>query len=181
MGKTAEGAVWLNEDQLPPYDYWQFWRNTEDADVGRFMRLFTELPDTEITMYEELRGTEINEAKMVLANEATALCHGQSAAIAASKTAHKTFAEGGTGDDLPSLIINKNELSNGMPAFLLLTKLGLSRSNSEARRLIKSGGARVNDKKIIHELANVTAEDINREGIVKISVGKKRHAILQIK
>lgn len=178
MGKTAEGAIWLNKERLPPYEFWQFWRNTEDTDVGRFMRLFTELPDAEIAEYEKLEGSDINEAKSVLATEATALCHGRAAAIAASESARRTFAEGGIGNDLPCISLKKEELIDGLPAFVLFTRAGLAKSNSEARRLIKSGGAKLNGKKISEELAQITTIDINQDGVIKLSAGKKRHALL---
>ncbi|MEE2933882.1 MAG: tyrosine--tRNA ligase [Pseudomonadota bacterium] len=178
MGKTAEGAIWLNKERLPPYEFWQFWRNTEDTDVARFMRLFTELPDTEIAEYEKLEGSDINEAKSVLATEATALCHGRAAAIAASESARRTFAEGGIGNDLPCISLKKEELIDGLPAFVLFTRAGLAKSNSEARRLIKSGGAKLNGKKISEELAQITTIDINQDGVIKLSAGKKRHALL---
>tara|TARA_B100000989_G_scaffold113480_1_gene83388 strand:- start:541 stop:1794 length:1254 start_codon:yes stop_codon:yes gene_type:complete len=178
MGKSAEGAIWLNKERLPPYEFWQFWRNTEDTDVGRFMRLFTELPDSEIAEYEKLDGADINEAKSVLATEATALCHGRAAAMAASESARRTFAEGGIGNDLPCFSLKKKELIDGLPAFVLFTRAGLAKSNSEARRLIKSGGAKLNDKKISEELAQITTTDINQDGVIKLSAGKKRHALL---
>ncbi len=181
MGKTAEGAVWLNKERLPPYEYWQFWRNTEDTDVGRFMRLFTEIPDSEIAKYEKLEGADINEAKSLLATEATALCHGRAAAIAASESARRTFAEGGIGDDLPCISLKREELIEGLPAFVLFTRAGLAKSNSEARRLIKSGGAKLNDEKINEELAQITATDVDQDGVIKLSAGKKRHALLLAK
>ncbi|MEC7649662.1 MAG: tyrosine--tRNA ligase, partial [Pseudomonadota bacterium] len=136
MGKTASGAVWLNADMLSPYDYWQYWRNTEDADVGRFMRLFTELSLNEIAEIEKLEGAEINEAKIKLANEATRMCHGDDAAQAAEDTARRTFVEGGSGEDLPRVEIGKDRLSSGVPIYELMRKAGLAKSNSEARRLI---------------------------------------------
>ncbi|MBC27941.1 MAG: tyrosine--tRNA ligase [Rhodospirillaceae bacterium] len=181
MGKTADGAVWLNKERLSPYEYWQFWRNTEDTDVGRFMRLFTELPDSEIAKYEKLEGEDINEAKSLLATEATALCHGRAAAMAASDSARRTFAEGGIGDDLPCISLRNEELVDGLPAFVLFTRAGLAKSNSEARRLIKNGGAKLNDEKINEELAQITTTDINQDGVIKLSAGKKRHALLLIK
>ena len=137
MGKTAAGAVWLNEDMLSAYDYWQYWRNTEDADVGRFLRLFTELPLDEIARLERLEGSEINEAKIVLSSEATAMCHGPAAAKAAAETARQTFQEGGAGDDLPRIDVTRTHLSAGVPLYELLRETGLAKSNGEARRLIK--------------------------------------------
>ncbi|MBE88320.1 MAG: tyrosine--tRNA ligase [Rhodospirillaceae bacterium] len=179
MGKTADGAIWLNEDRLRSYDYWQFWRNTEDADVGRFLKLFTELPDSEIKRFEALKGAEINDAKIALADAATALCHGVDAAHSASETAHKTFAEGRFGEDLPRIAIPATELADGIPAFVLIARTHLAKSNSDARRLIKGGGARLNDKKIEDENHSISSIDINDQGIIKLSAGKKRHAVVQ--
>src|SRR5207245_6518926 len=145
MGKTAQGAVWLNPDRLSPFDYWQFWRNTEDTDVGRFLRLFTELPLAEIARLEKLRDAEINEAKKLLATEATALCHGRAAADAAAETAREVFEAGGAGEALPQVTVPRAALARGLPAFELFVRAGLAASNGEARRLIKGGGARIND------------------------------------
>ena len=180
MGKTAKGAVWLSEDMLSPYDYWQFWRNTEDADVGRFLRLFTELPDDEIARLEELEGAEINDAKKVLATEATAMCHGAAAAAAAADTAQKTFEKGKTGAALPTIDIPRAELEAGMPAFDLLRRCGLAASGGEARRLIKGGGARVNDTVIGEDTQPVTLQDLGEDGTIKMSAGKKRHALVRL-
>ena len=179
MGKTADGAIWLNEDRLRSYDYWQFWRNTEDADVGRFLKLFTELPISEIKRFEALKGAEINDAKIALADGATALCHGVDAAHSAAETAHKTFGEGRFGEDLPRITIPATELSDGIPAFVLIARTHLAKSNSDARRLIKGGGARLNDKKIEDENLKISSIDINDQGIIKLSAGKKRHALVQ--
>ncbi len=179
MGKTASGAVWLNEDRLPAYDYWQYWRNTEDADVGRFLRLFTELPAAEIARLEALQGAEINEAKIVLANEATRLCHGADAAAAAAETARKTFVEGAIGDALPSIDVPEAELRPGIAAFALVTRAGLTQSNGEARRLIKGGGVRVNDVRLQDESATVSLADVNDDGVIKLSAGRKRHALVR--
>jgi tyrosyl-tRNA synthetase len=179
MGKTEKGAVWLNAERLSPYDYWQFWRNTEDADVGRFLRLFTELPEAEIRRLESLSGSGINEAKQVLATEATALCHGSDAAAAAAETARRVFAEGGTGDDLPTITVPRAELERGIPAFEILVRAGLAASNGEARRLIKGGGARVNDRVIASETELVRMSDVTAEGTIKLSAGKKRHALVR--
>ncbi|OHC73456.1 MAG: tyrosine--tRNA ligase, partial [Rhodospirillales bacterium RIFCSPLOWO2_01_FULL_65_14] len=148
MGKTAEGAVWLNEDMFSAYDYWQYWRNTADADVGRFLRLFTELPLGEIKRLEALKGEEINDAKKTLANHATLLCHGEKAAAEAGETARKTFEEGTSGAALPTLTLPRAALEKGLPAFDLLKRAGLAESNAAARRLIKGGGGRVNDSLI---------------------------------
>jgi len=179
MGKTAQGAVWLNADMLSPYDYWQFWRNTDDADVGRFMRLFTELPADEITRFEALEGAEVNDAKQRLAEAATTLCHGAEAAEAAARTAHKTFGEGAYGGALPVVDVPRVELEDGIAAFELFRRSELCATGGEARRLIKGGGARVNDAPITSETASVTLGDVNAEGIIKLSAGKKRHALVR--
>ena len=179
MGKTAAGAVWIDADRLSPYDYWQYFRNTDDADVGRFLRLFTDLPLDEIARLELLRGAEINEAKIVLANETTMLAHGAEAAAAAAETARKTFAEGGIGDSLPTFAIPRAELERGIPAFDLFRRCDLAASNGEARRLIKGGGGRINDAAIGDETRPVTLADVNAQGIIKLSAGKKKHAIVR--
>jgi tyrosyl-tRNA synthetase len=179
MGKSERGAVWLNADRRPSYDYWQFWRNTEDADVGRFLRLFTELPEEEVRSLEGRSGSALNEAKEVLATEATALCHGRDAAKAAAETAHSVFAEGGVGGALPGITVPRDELERGIPAFELLARSGLAASNSEARRLIKGGGARVNDRAIVSETELIRLSDVTPEGSIKLSAGKKRHALLR--
>jgi tyrosyl-tRNA synthetase len=179
MGKTASGAVWLNADRLAPYDYWQYWRNTHDADVGRFLRLFTDLPMDEIIRLEALRGVELNDAKKILAHEATMLCHGEAAALAAAETARKTFEEGAIGDALPSTDIARAELDAGIPAYELLRRAGLAASNGAARRLIKGGGGKINDIAITDEKAVVSAADITAQGVVKLSAGKKRHALIR--
>ncbi|HSE75010.1 MAG TPA: tyrosine--tRNA ligase [Dongiaceae bacterium] len=181
MGKTAAGAVWLNPNRLSPYDYWQYWRNTEDADVGRFLRLFTDLPLDEIARLERLQGAEINEAKIVLASEVTTLCHGAPAARTAAETARQTFVEGGLGQDLPVLEVDRAELAAGIPAYELLRRAGLVASNGEARRLIKGGGARLNDAAIADENYRVSEADRNAEGVVKLSFGRKKHAIVRAK
>jgi tyrosyl-tRNA synthetase len=179
MGKTADGAVWLNADRLSAYDYWQYWRNTHDDDVGRFLKLFTELPLDEIAHLEKLDGAEINEAKKILANEATKLCHGADATRAASDTASKTFDDGGIGNDLPSIDVPQAELNDGVLAYELLRRANLAASNGEARRLIKGGGGRVNDAKIANDKAIINSSYINAEGIIKLSAGKKKHAIVR--
>jgi tyrosyl-tRNA synthetase len=179
MGKTAAGAVWLNEEKLPAYDYWQFWRNVEDADVGRFMRLFTDLPESEIVRLEKLQGSEINAAKIVLANEATRMCRGTAAAEAAHATAQKTFVEGGLGADLPSIDMPKAELEAGIAAFELIRRAGLAASNGEARRLVKGAGARLNDETIADENRKISLADRNAEGVIKLSSGKKRHVVVR--
>ena len=180
MGKTADGAVWLNENKLSVYDYWQYWRNTEDADVGKFLRLFTELPMDEISRLEALQGNEINEAKKVLADQVTALCHGEDAAKAAAETARKTFEEGTLGEGLPTVEMAKEALDAGIPAFELFKAAGLASSNGEARRLIKGGGGRLNDAAIADETQPITSEDLNADGVIKLSAGKKRHALVKI-
>ncbi|MBE9553124.1 MAG: tyrosine--tRNA ligase [Proteobacteria bacterium] len=179
MGKTASGAVWLNEERLSAYDYWQYWRNTEDADVGRFLKLFTDLPMDEIARLEALEGADINEAKKILANEATKLCHGAGAAAAAAETAAKTFEQGVIAEDLPSIEVASNDLKAGIPAFELMRRAGLASSNGEARRLIKGGGGRLNDVAIGEETAQVTLADVNADGVIKLSAGKKRHALVR--
>ncbi|MEM7121823.1 MAG: tyrosine--tRNA ligase [Pseudomonadota bacterium] len=180
MGKTAEGAVWLNAEMRSPYDYWQFWRNTEDADVGRFLRLFTDLPQDEIERLETLDGSEINEAKKVLANEATRLCHGKAAAADAAETARRTFEEGASGDALPVADISRDQLDEGFPFYEGLKETGLAASNGEARRLIKGGGARVNDKVVNDEFHKLGPDDLDGDGTIKLSAGKKRHALLRL-
>ncbi len=179
MGKTAHGAVWLNEDRLSPYDYWQHWRNTDDGDVGRFLRLFTELPLDEIGRLEALAGSELNEAKKILATEATALCHGRAAAEAAADTARRVFAEGGIGEELPMLAVPRGDLERGIPIFELLARAKLAASNSEARRLVRGGGARLNDGVIKDESHLVTMRDLNADGVIKLSAGRKRHALVK--
>jgi len=179
MGKTASGAVWLNEERLSAYDYWQYWRNTEDADVGRFLKLFTDLPLDEIARMEALGGAEINDAKKILAGEATKLCHGAAAGAAAAETARKTFEEGGIADDLPTIAVDRSELKAGVPAFELMRRAGLASSNGEARRLIKGGGGRLNDMVIGEEMAQVTLANVNSNGVIKLSAGKKRHALVR--
>ncbi|MCY4454471.1 MAG: tyrosine--tRNA ligase [Immundisolibacterales bacterium] len=183
MGKTAAGAVWLNPERFSPYEYWQYWRNTEDADVGRFLRLFTELPLDEIARLEALAGAEINEAKAILATEATALCHGPEAAREAAETARRTFASGGGdaafADGLPTIEIPRARLDDGVPLYDLLREAGLVKSNSEARRLIRGGGARVNDAPVGDETGTVGPADLTAEGAVKLSAGRKRHALVR--
>jgi tyrosyl-tRNA synthetase len=179
MGKTAAGAVWLNPDQLSAYDYWQYWRNVEDADVGRFLRLFTELPLDEVRRLESLAGAELNEAKKVLANAATRLAHGAEAAAAAAETARQTFEEGGAGNALPAVEVPRAELEQGVALFQLLSRAGLCASNGEARRLIKQGGARVNDEVATDEMRQVTAADLAPDATVKLSAGRKRHALVR--
>ena len=178
MGKTADGAIWLNEDRLPAFDFWQFWRNTEDADVARFLALFTELPMDEVNRLSALEGAEINEAKIILANETTTLCHGAEAAAAAMQTAQQTFAGSGVSEGLPQETIDAGEAESlGMIAALV--KVGFAKSNGEARRLIRGGGARLNDTAVTDEDFQLGAGDFI-DGHAKISAGKKRHALLVI-
>jgi tyrosyl-tRNA synthetase len=179
MGKTAAGAVWLNPERLSTYDYWQFWRNTEDADVGRFMRLFTDLPMGEIARLEKLAGAEINDAKKILAFEATRLCHGEAAATQAGETARKTFEEGALADDLPTIDVAKSVLAKGVPAYELLRQAGLATSNAEARRLIKGGGGRLNDQPIAEETMVITLNHADGEGRIKLSAGRKKHVLVR--
>ena len=179
MGKTAAGAVWLNADLLSHYDYWQFWRNTEDGDVERFLKLFTLLPLDEIAKLAALKGQDINEAKKILATEATALIRGREAADAASETARKTFEEGAIAEDLPTLEISRAEFDSGAPVLGLFVKAGLVTSNGEARRQIKGGGLRVNDVPVTDEKMVLTPKDLTSEGVVKISMGRKKHVLLK--
>lgn len=179
MGKSEGGAVWLNEDALSPYDYWQYWRNTEDADVIRFLKYFTDMPLEDIAKLESLEGAELNQAKVLLANEATTLAHGAEAAAEAEATAKRTFEQGGAGDNLPTVEISGQELENGVSLINLLREAGLSSSNGEARRLIKGGGAKVNDEKAADENVMVSKSDLNDDGVIKLSAGKKRHAIVR--
>ena len=178
MGKTAQGAVWLTSDRLSPYDYWQFWRNTEDADVGRFLKLFTDLPLPEIARLEAHGGAEINEAKKILATEATALAHGREAAEQAAETARRAFEENEAADTLPSVDVPADELTQGIPAFRLFTLAGLVASNGEARRLIRGGGARVNDVAVSDEGQLIGTADL-RDGAIKLSSGRKHHRLIR--
>jgi tyrosyl-tRNA synthetase len=178
MGKSAQGAVWLAADRLAPYGYWQFWRNTEDGDVGRFLRLYTDLPLDEIARLEALGGAEINEAKKILATEATALLHGREAAEEAAETARRAFEEGEAVDTLPGIDVARGDLEAGIPAFRLFTLAGLAASNGEARRLIRAGGARVNDLPIKDEGQMITAADL-RDDVIKLSAGRKQHRLVR--
>ncbi|HZS65282.1 MAG TPA: tyrosine--tRNA ligase [Xanthobacteraceae bacterium] len=179
MGKTESGAVWLNADMMSPYDYWQFWRNTEDADVVRLLKLFTELPLPEIGRLAVLKGQEINEAKKILATEATALLHGRAAAEEAERTARTTFEAGGIAAALPSFEIPRRELERGFGVLTAFVKSGLVASSSEARRQIKGGGLKVNDKTVTDERMLLTPNDFTAEGVIKLSLGKKRHLLLK--
>ncbi len=179
MGKSAQGAVWLDPDMLSPYEYWQYWRNTEDADVGRFLRLFTELPDDEIQRLEKLEGAELNDAKKRLATEATMLVHGREAADEAADTARQTFEQGATAEGLPSVDVPRSEIEGGIGVLTALVRSGLASSNSEARRHIKGGAARINDAQISDERAELSTTDLSEADVIKLSVGKKRHALLR--
>ncbi|MBV8184828.1 MAG: tyrosine--tRNA ligase, partial [Hyphomicrobiales bacterium] len=179
MGKTATGAVWLNAELFSPYDYWQFWRNTEDADVGRFLRLFTLLPIGEIVRLEALQGAEINEAKKKLASEATRLLHGDAAADEAARTARETFEEGTLASSLPTVEIARAEFEAGLGVLSAFVRAGLVASNGEARRQIKGGGLRLNDVPIADERAVLCAADLSADGVAKLSLGRKRHVLLK--
>ena len=178
MGKTLAGAVWLNADMLSPYEYWQFWRNTEDADVGRFLRLFTELPMDEVARLATLGGAEINDAKKVLATEATALLHGTEAAGEAAEAARRTFEEGALADALPTITVTAAELAAGIALPALFVRAGLVASNGEARRQIRGGGLRLNDAVVTDELATVSERDL-QSGVVKLSLGRKKHVLVR--
>ncbi|MGO8840481.1 MAG: tyrosine--tRNA ligase [Methyloceanibacter sp.] len=179
MGKTASGAVWLNPDMLSPYDYWQYWRNTEDADVGRFLKLFTELPLPEIERLSGLAGAELNEAKKVLATEATALLHGREAADRAEATARATFEQGMITESLPTLELPRAELEKGLGVLNVNVWVGFVPSTSEARRQIKGGGLKVNDVAVTDEKRLLTLADLMPEGVIKLSLGKKRHVLIR--
>ncbi|HYD99956.1 MAG TPA: tyrosine--tRNA ligase [Alphaproteobacteria bacterium] len=181
MGKTAGGAVWLNAERLSPWDFWQFWRNAEDADVGRFLRLFTELPLEEIARLEALQGSEINEAKKILANEATRLCHGDAAAAEAAETARRTFESGEAAEGLHTVTIGRAELEAGIRLVELLVRAGLAASRGAAKRLIAEAGARVNGAVVTDEGALVTAADLGGDGRATLSAGRKRHALLTVR
>ncbi len=178
MGKTAAGAVWLNADMVSPYDYWQYWRNTEDGDVVRFLKLFTVLPLDEIAKLAALRGAEINEAKKVLATEATTLVHGREAAEEAAATARKTFEEGALAETLPTVEIAGGDLYRGLRVSIAAVRAGLASSNGEASRLIRGGGLKVNDKPVYDDRLLLTPED-RIEGVIKLTAGRKRHVLLK--
>src|SRR6201991_3070461 len=174
MGKTAAGAVWLNADRVSPYDYWQFWRNTEDGDVGRFLRLFTDLPLAEINRLENLQGAELNDAKKVLATEACAILHGREAADKAADTARQTFEEGASAEGLPTITA---KLPDGI--LNLAVAAGLASSNSEARKLIANNGLRLNDAAVSDPRLTVDAGELNSDGVLKLSSGKKKHILVR--
>ena len=179
MGKTESGAVWLNADAMSPYDYWQFWRNCEDGDVGRLLKLFTELPLDEIGRFAALKGQELNEAKKILATEATALLHGREAAELASETARRTFEEGALAETLPTIEIPRARLEAGLGVLTAVVEAGLVTSNGEARRHIKGGGLKVNDVTVTDEKMVLTPRDLTPEGVIKLSLGRKRHVLLK--
>ena len=178
MGKTAQGAVWLNADMLPVFEYWQYWRNCDDADVGRFLKLFTELPMNEVARLERLGGAEVNEAKKALATEATALLHGRAAAEAAAEAARRTFEDGTLAQDLPSVTVHDAGLAGGLGVLAAFQKAGLVASTGEARRQVKGGGLRVNDVVVADDKAMLHESDL-REGAIKLSLGRKRHVLLK--
>lgn len=179
MGKTAKGAVWLNGDLFSPYEFWQYFRNTEDADVGKFLKVFTRLPLSEISKLAALGGNEINEAKKILATEATAIVHGREASEEASETARKTFEQGGFASDLPSIDIAGDELSAGVGILNLLVKAGLASSNGEARRHMQGGAVRINDELASDEKRVLRTQDLTADGVVKVSHGKKKHVLVR--
>ena len=178
MGKSQNGAVWLNADMLSPYEFWQFWRNTTDADVGRFLKLYTELPVAECDRLGALADSEINDAKVILANEVTALLHGASAAKAAEATAREVFEKGGVGDDLPTLTLTHDDIGDGVSIVQLIVKSGLVKSGKEAKRLIAENGAKLNDEPLTDGGLMITAETLSSS--IKLSAGKKRHALVQL-
>jgi tyrosyl-tRNA synthetase len=180
MGKTAAGAVWLNADMLSPYEYWQYWRNTEDGDVERFLKLFTTLPLQEIGLLAALKGAEINDAKKVLATEATALLHGRAAAEQAAQTAQKTFEEGAVAENLPTVEVPRAELEKGLGVLVAFAeKAGLVASNGEARRQIKGGGLKVNDATVADDKMTLSLKELTPEGLIKLSLGRKKHVLLK--
>jgi tyrosyl-tRNA synthetase len=180
MGKTASGAVWLDPGMLSPYDFWQYWRNTEDADVARFLKLYTTLPLDEVARLAALGGAEVNEAKKVLATEITAMLHGRETAEEAAETARKTFEEGVTADNLPSIDLPRADLEAGIGILALFVRAGLAASNGEARRHIQGGAVRLNDQPVSDDRRTVTPEDLPSEGLLKLSLGKKKHILVRV-
>ncbi len=178
MGKSQDGAIWLNANMLSPYEFWQFWRNTTDADVARFLKLYTELPLDECSRLEKLEGSEVNDAKIILANEVTALLHGRDAALTAAQTSSEVFEKGGIGEDLPTISFRENEISDGVPIVQAFVKAGLAKSGKEAKRLIAENGARLNDKLVTNTNLVLTAKMLKKP--VKLSAGKKRHALVTL-
>jgi tyrosyl-tRNA synthetase len=179
MGKTAQGAIWLNADECSPYDFWQYWRNVEDRDVVKFLKLFTTLPMKEIDKLAALKGAEINEAKKALADAATKLLHGADAARQAADTARQTFEEGAIAENLPTVEVSHGELDAGLGVLAAFVKAGLVTSNGEARRQIKGGGLRINDIAVSDEKMMLTPANLTPEGVIKLSLGKKRHVLLK--
>ena len=178
MGKSQDGAIWLNANMLSPYEFWQFWRNTTDADVARFLKLYTELPLDECSRLEKLEGSEVNDAKIILANEVTALLHGRDAALTAAQTSSEVFEKGGIGEDLPTISFRENEISDGVPIVQAFVKAGLAKSGKEAKRLIAENGARLDDKLVTNTNLVLTAKMLTKP--VKLSAGKKRHALVTL-
>jgi len=178
MGKSVSGAVWLSADMLSPYDYWQYWRNVEDADVGRFLRIFTDMPQGEIARLEALQGAELNDAKKTLANEATALCHGRAEAQRAADTARQTFEGSGLSANLPAIEVARDELAKGIGVLAAFTRAGLTTSNGDARRQAAGGGLRVNDEPVSDDKLQLTERHLH-EGVIKLSLGKKKHVLLR--
>ncbi|HLP71175.1 MAG TPA: tyrosine--tRNA ligase, partial [Rhizobium sp.] len=179
MGKSATGAVWLNADMLSTYDFWQYWRNTEDADVPRFLKLYTTLPMSEVGRLSSLAGSEINEVKKILATEVTAILHGRAAAEEAAETARKTFEEGAIADNLPSIEVPAGELEAGVGLLSLIVRAGLAASNGEARRHVQGGAVRINDKPVADERMAVGAGEVTADGVIKLSLGKKKHILVR--
>jgi tyrosyl-tRNA synthetase len=179
MGKSVSGAVWLNPEMLSAYDFWQYWRNTEDADVPRFLKLYTTLPMDEIARLAALGGSEINEVKKILATEVTAMLHGRAAAEQAAETARKTFEEGAFAATLPTIDLPASELDDGIGVLAAFVHAGLAASNGEARRHVKGGALRVNDRAVTDDRMTIGAGDITAEGVVKLSLGKKKHILLR--
>lgn len=179
MGKSASGAVWLNKDLLPVYDFWQYWRNTEDADVIRFAKLFTTLPMDEIDRLAKLGGSEINDAKKILATEVTAILHGRAAAEEAAETARKTFEEGALSDNLPSIEVPKTDLEAGIGLLSLIVRAGLAASNGEARRHVQGGAVRINDESVSDERKLIGSGEVTADGVIKLSLGKKKHILVR--
>ncbi|MFK0163055.1 tyrosine--tRNA ligase [Rhizobium sp. NPDC090279] len=179
MGKSASGAVWLNADLLPVYDFWQYWRNTEDADIPRFLKLFTTLPMGEIARLSALAGSELNEVKKILATEVTAILHGRAAAEQAAETARKTFEEGGLSENLPSIDVPASELEAGIGLLALIVRAGLAASNGEARRHVQGGAVRINDEAVSDERKIIGTGEITADGIIKLSLGKKKHILIR--
>ena len=178
MGKSQDGAIWLNANMLSPYEFWQFWRNTTDADVARFLKLYTELPLDECSRLEKLEGSEVNDAKIILANEVTALLHGRDAALTAAQTSSEVFEKGGIGEDLPTISFRENEISDGVPIVQAFVKAGLAKSGKEAKRLIAENGARLDDKLVTNTNLVLTTKMLTKP--VKLSAGKKRHALITL-